>query len=243
MNTITIAGHDIIIFNDRPAGIIVSGGADSSLMLYVLMEHIADHLHIYTIFEPGRREAAEPAIDDSIELCSQLTGKTNFTVHKYDVADQNPETLFRTVSDKLNSGEVDIMYAGLTKFPPYEMWKDHPEVQPQWHIDARTDEVQKPLFGVNIPVREDTDFSLLTSGGLPQPEVKSDDRLYVPWVNLNKKDIADMYKELDLEKNLFPVTRSCENPGHPVTHCNKCFWCAERKWAFGYLDHPDEQLV
>jgi tRNA(Ile)-lysidine synthase TilS/MesJ len=32
MNTINIAGHDLIIFNDRPVGVSVSGGADSSLL-------------------------------------------------------------------------------------------------------------------------------------------------------------------------------------------------------------------
>jgi hypothetical protein len=143
-------------------------------------------------------------------------------------------------NDKFTTGEVEIMYAGLTKFPPYEAWKDHPDTQPQWHIDARTDEVEKPLFGVNVPVYPDTDFTLLTSGGVPKSVVKSDDRLYVPWVNLNKKDIAAMYTELGLLENLLPRTRSCENENHPGSHCGKCFWCGERKWAFGYLDSPDE---
>ena len=240
METINIAGYDLIIFNDRSVGIFVSGGADSSLLLYILMKHIKGHIQIYTVQEPARMNVYEPIIETCVNLCSELTGNTNFTLHKIHRLDQNPETLFSIVSDKLGSGEVDIIYAGLTKFPPYEIWKDHPNTQPQWHIDARGTTVEKPLFGVDVPVREDTDFTLLTSGGIPKQSIKSDDRLYVPWVNLNKSDIANMYKELRLIDNLLPKTRSCEDEFHPGTHCNKCFWCMERKWAFGYLDHPDE---
>ena len=54
-----------------------------------------------------------------------------------------------------------------------------------------------------------------------------------------------MYKEANLLDELYPITRSCEydptsnyfknikNPG--IGHCGKCWWCEERKWAFGTL--------
>jgi len=56
-----------------------------------------------------------------------------------------------------------------------------------------------------------------------------------------------MYKELNLLDSLFPITRSCEYdiywqtnseewkkdvPDPGIGHCNKCWWCKERKWGF-----------
>jgi len=44
-----------------------------------------------------------------------------------------------------------------------------------------------------------------------------------------------------LLETLFPVTRSCEWNEHVVgedpgmEHCGNCWWCHERKWAFGRL--------
>jgi 7-cyano-7-deazaguanine synthase in queuosine biosynthesis len=66
--------------------------------------------------------------------------------------------------------------------------------------------------------------------------VELDERAYIPFFNCNKKDIALLYNELQLEHSLLPVTRSCENDQHPASHCNECWWCRERIWAFGYTD-------
>jgi 7-cyano-7-deazaguanine synthase in queuosine biosynthesis len=44
-----------------------------------------------------------------------------------------------------------------------------------------------------------------------------------------------IYKILNLETELFPITRSCENDDHIESHCGKCWWCQERIWAFGRL--------
>ena len=57
---------------------------------------------------------------------------------------------------------------------------------------------------------------------------------YRPFFNIDKKQIKNMYDELGLTETLFPITRSCDNPKVKIGHCNgKCWWCEERKWAFG----------
>ena len=66
-------------------------------------------------------------------------------------------------------------------------------------------------------------------------EVVLDNRVYSPFINLNKKDIASMYADLKIME-VFLASRSCEDATHIGTHCGKCWWCDERKWAFGYLE-------
>ena len=62
--------------------------------------------------------------------------------------------------------------------------------------------------------------------------VYTDTRI-TPWINYDKKDIANIYKQLDIME-LFSMTRSCENKTFDFTkHCAECWWCIERKWGFG----------
>lgn len=233
MKVLNIAGYELMLFDDKSVGVIISGGADSSLLLYILMTHIKDHLHIYNILEPLRQPLFEPSIDASIEFCAKATGKTNYTMHKIYESDASPETIFTKIAERLDGGEIDIVYTGITNFPPYEVWK---EFDPdQWHIDLRSEDNIKPLFGITIPIKEDTEFSSLTTGGVHKDAVTADERFYSPWINLNKKAIAAMYEELDLVDSLFPITRSCEDEENFGDNCGKCMWCVERIWAFGKL--------
>jgi 7-cyano-7-deazaguanine synthase in queuosine biosynthesis len=56
-----------------------------------------------------------------------------------------------------------------------------------------------------------------------------------PFFNMNKKNISAKYAELGLLDTLFPITKSCEDRSILKGHCGKCWWCLERKWAFGKL--------
>lgn len=58
-----------------------------------------------------------------------------------------------------------------------------------------------------------------------------------PFYNLDKAGIAELYHRFDLMDSLFPLTRSCEAYTQDFSHhCGKCWWCRERRWAFGKLD-------
>lgn len=53
-----------------------------------------------------------------------------------------------------------------------------------------------------------------------------------PFQFVDKSFIAAMYKKYNLEE-LFTFTSSCVNFNPP---CKRCWWCKEKKWAFGYYD-------
>lgn len=60
---------------------------------------------------------------------------------------------------------------------------------------------------------------------------------YMPYLFVDKKFVAGVYKEHNLMKELYSMTKSCAwgpesgNTNYPDP-CGKCFWCNEKEWAF-----------
>ena len=58
-----------------------------------------------------------------------------------------------------------------------------------------------------------------------------------PYINVDKKFVAGVYKDNDLMLKLFPYTGSCVGTANETNGfsepCKKCFWCKEKYWAFG----------
>lgn len=210
-------------------GVCVSGGADSAVLLYILMANTKHHLHVYTFISPERREAIEYHVDAVVDTCSKLTGNTNYTYHKEYVDSQLPDLMINLFKSKFENDDIGMLYLGLTKFPPKEVWQCFDQQQPEWHTEFRDDTIVHPLYGMILPTISELFDPTVT-------ELSIDNRVYKPFVNLNKKDIAAMYHILGIEDQLFKLTRSCETPEHIGSHCGVCWWCDERKWAFGYLE-------
>ena len=63
---------------------------------------------------------------------------------------------------------------------------------------------------------------------------------YTPFINVDKKFIADLYNQFDLMSSLFPLTKSCigfaKETEFFTKPCKTCFWCHEKKWAFNTYD-------
>lgn len=235
---VDIDGIKIGLYKDGPVGISVSCGADSAIILYWLMKNVEHDLHIYNLIAEYRKSVLEPAFDRVVNKCLELTGKKNVFIHKLHVPKPPPELMFKVYKDALDSGEVDIVYTGLTKFPPDEVYADWEEKLPDWHVQTRKDGQVFPEFGFEMKLPAGTNFAdpPLSIDGNPVDKLVMDQRAYSPLVNHNKQAVAKMYRALGVEKELYPVTRSCENDNHPDSHCGKCWWCGERKWGFGYLE-------
>jgi len=59
---------------------------------------------------------------------------------------------------------------------------------------------------------------------------------YRPFINTDKKGVAEIYKQYNLLDTLFLETRSCEEVTHDFSkHCGRCWYCKEREWGFGKL--------
>ena len=211
MKTVNISGVNIDIHSDKPVGISVSGGADSAVLLYILLQQVTQPVHIYTFLGQLKRAIAEPVVDRVIAKCVELTGNSNIVHHKEYIDVQTPALIYGIMGDRIKAGEVDIIYTGMTKFPPDDVINTFNEKLENWLYENRKASEERPLYFGN-------------------------DSFYRPFMNLDKKDISKLYSSLDLLESLYPITRSCESELSPDRHCGKCFWCEERRWGFGYLE-------
>ena len=67
-----------------------------------------------------------------------------------------------------------------------------------------------------------------------KPEFKYN--VYKPFLNVNKRFVAGVFKENNLMDDLYPITRSCvggkKQTNNFTEWCWQCFWCYEKDWAF-----------
>ena len=67
-----------------------------------------------------------------------------------------------------------------------------------------------------------------------KPELKYN--VYKPFLNVNKRFVAGVFKENNLMDDLYPITRSCVGGRYQTNNftewCWQCFWCYEKDWAF-----------
>jgi hypothetical protein len=133
-------------------------------------------------------------------------------------------TLTDDIRSKLGS-DTTVQFSGITANPPRSVstfYEDYRKGDPKWPADA-------PFI-----IERDPDIHHIQS---------SDDlgryAWQKPFCNLDKRVIYEYYVRYNLVDSLFSLTRSCENEQEKLIdpnnekHCEKCWWCLERHWAFG----------
>jgi len=84
----------------------------------------------------------------------------------------------------------------------------------------------------------DDDEYHLTHRGFEEQEVQ-DYRAFTPFINLNSKDILDLYKEHDIQDSLLPLTYNCSTFKDSFDEpCGRCPECQERMWANNIVNPP-----
>lgn len=203
----------------KSVGIWMSGGADSSLLAYVLAKKIKDE-----------------KLDIKIQPLSVRRGRPNNPIYAGNVIDFIEE-------------ELDIqMEKHIVYYPPMEdeNYREIEVFREKDHLNFKDDLFQILYSGItcNPPSSdtsisknkertrdEDTERPLVTFNGL---------RYYMnPFFCINKRGLKQIYDSLNLTDKLFPKTFSCEGTAEDTKthtqHCGKCWWCEERFWAFGRL--------
>jgi 7-cyano-7-deazaguanine synthase in queuosine biosynthesis len=211
---------------DGPIGIMVSGGVDSAILLYYLMKHSKDTIHIYTTgsnIKYRRNSIIAPRV---VEKCIQLTNNNNVVHHiHYDEEATDSSMCIAPQKDiRPSINKIRVVYDGTTMNPPDDVAS---KFVPEFDFDT-----SRKNTGDNVMYYHD-------------------DKFYMPWANIDKQGIAKMYREEKLIDSLLPVTRSCEyDPtsdyyyantwprwGDEIRdpylgHCGECWWCKEREWGF-----------
>jgi 7-cyano-7-deazaguanine synthase in queuosine biosynthesis len=203
----TISFNNLTVdIHDGPIGIVMSGGADSSLLFYILMKYAPGPIHAISCAN-GRTNNREPyGALNVINRCIELTERKDVFFYSYWVDHKLWDNMISR--EVVKRADVNVVYGGFTRPPPE---------------------------GAIVDFDTDAAFGAVETPGLVSPYYYENNRLYYPFANINKKGVAELYKELDIE-DLYSYTRSCESLTLTTGHCGKCWWCKERVWAFGRLE-------
>ena len=104
-----------------PVGISCSGGADSSLLLYLLMKYSKEKIHIFTTVSNFKQRKTSQVILNVINQCIKLTGNINIEHHLHYCEEQNIKNLFSICKEWLSNDYIKVMYTGITNNPPIEV--------------------------------------------------------------------------------------------------------------------------
>lgn len=206
-----------------------SGGADSSILLYMVAKYLKDNnrtdtaLSVLTCANDFKHRWNARKAADVINYTIDKLEWNQFDMHYAYYRDRQDVTYFHQVEIGLFKDQrVDLIVSGITSNPV--------EPGPIFVEDANNEQVD--IVATGLPERN--------TGGVA-PTFRKNERgvWYTPFENVDKRFVAAMYEQNDA-MDLFPLTRSCEgvpdgsyNPEFEKTPCGTCWWCLERKWAFG----------
>ena len=197
-----ICGTPLRIF-DSVNGIVVSGGADSSILLYLLLKYSKKPLHIFTLCNDRKGTYTPKQSIDVVSKCAELTQNYNFKHHISYTVVQTRNALFAPALEYITDGYV---YTGITSNPPKDITDNFLEVTPDIDRDPST---------IRSPFEYDKIYTPWTN--LNKKQI----------CNIYKH-----YNLLDSLFTLTRSCEALKETVTQM-HCGKCWWCEERKWGFG----------
>jgi hypothetical protein len=200
----------------------VSGGTDSALLLYLIAKYLYDTQSQAKITPWCYVDDSRPGNDLAVKrIIDAVSKRVDYKIeelivdHFYKHPGGDKVALTKPFWDQhADSGNYDLYATALSAAPPLEDMQSNPEFY--------------KLFKQVGP--EDR----LSTGTVVSYDNKHKMVVWKPFINLNKKNLAQVYDEEDLMDDLFPLTESCV--GRSNTPCYNCFWCYEKHWAFGMYD-------
>ena len=193
--------------NVKKIGIKMSGGADSSLAAYLIAEYII---------------------------------KNNLKIEIYPIVIIEKDAPFQDifVSQVINFIEKSINFKFQDKIVKHHSSKNN-KIKTIRSVEEELKNFLDLIVSGVTQLPKTDDFC---EPGGPDDHRKGifptlwDDWIYAPFINLDKKELANLYEEHKLLDTLFPLTRSCVQETKEFSnHCGICWWCKERLWAFGKL--------
>lgn len=213
---------DIPLEGHTNIGIRFSGGADSSILLALICETImrlgiqnTSKVYAMTVYwdPPVKKYYSSSVIEYIKSIYSSVDITHILTPCEYPW--QHMKTQQKIMSDLYSGGDITIAFSGVTKNPPGPEvgWGD------SWELRDRDRD------------SDDEKCFIIRSDNL---------QIVRPFIQIDKRGVSDMYKLLNLQDSLFPITWSCEGAtkvnNYYQKHCGECWWCKEREWGFGRLE-------
>lgn len=192
-------------------GLLLSGGADSALMLYLLVKMAQERNQHMLIFPATAYDVSTPFI----------------------VTYQSAENIIKWIVD--NTGYNYIQPMIVAPYMNVDDTKDNITTSTTRYLFQRylCDGV---LDGTSLGMPNSARPGPAGYKWIENDQIRSLSVQYpheFPWATVNKQFIAAQYKKFGIEE-LSTLTNSCVNSS--ITPCKECWWCQERYWAFGSYD-------
>ena len=215
MQVLTINDDISLQLYNGPVGISFSGGADSSLLVYLAMTQLSVPIHLVITTVLDRGNSHEKTATEVAKKLIEITGHTDIHYHINRQVDSatGVSTLFDLCKKLLYQDRVvNSILTGVTANPPSAALKD-------------IDNWNTPGFipkDVRLGRSSDVKRALKIRAGW-----------YNPLTNLNKQDICRLYDKHGILDSVFPLTKSCSTDyGKPP--CGRCWFCEEREWGLKF---------
>lgn len=222
---------NFILPNVKKIGINCSGGADSSILLllvfhYCIINNIDDmKITVVTSVNDNTGRMNGKHANNVINYIIEKTNRNFIDQHIMFYRDrQKNEYFYDIVFPLFQTKKVGYFMTGRTANPQGNTLVEN----------INGDEIDLSLNAMSM--RNGTNHPLY------QNDMKHGHVWYRPFINVDKKFIRFLYDYLDAN-DLFGITRSCEPlnlkqnsfiyQNDVINPCGKCWWCLERKWAFG----------
>ncbi len=186
-------------------GVLVSGGADSAILLYKIAKAFPDKSIIpVTYVEKYLEEGMLATCIPVVAYCKTFFNNISEHIIEYidvDVSEKS-NTIHQMNINLWNKGSIEMICNAVTANPPYNV------MEKRGMLEKRV-------------ISRDND----QSNWYPLPDGSK--RIYKPFSNIDKKQIRKFYSEEGVE-DLWDMTGSCVRSYPP---CGECWWCKERAWA------------
>lgn len=215
-----------------------SGGADSAILLYMVVDYLMKNnrtdttVSVATCANDFKHRWNARKAADVINWTIAHTGFANFDMHYTYYRDKQDTVYFHEIEGNLfKDGRTNIIISGITNNPVVEANV----------LDINGMEVDLVATGLtdrNVGEDEgDLVEGVSYDEGANYAEVNY--AYYKPFHKVDKRFVSSMYNQYNVMP-LFDLTRSCEvipetdfDPEFEKKPCGECWWCLERKWAFG----------
>lgn len=211
-----------------------SGGADSSIMLFELIQTLEQNnasdinVHIFSLGH-AYKDNWNPHVSQGVVRFVINHFKTSLITnhHIYYAPVAERQYFAKSEANMRKNYNVTLQLCATSAAPSTEVLVEN--------IHGKMIDLSNPC---PVPTRQEGNYTgHIFEHIVPQNSEYSSFDLYRPYLHTTKDKIADIYKKNNLVDTLFPLTRSCENfadrTNNYTTHCEDCWWCLERKWAFG----------
>lgn len=239
--------------NGIPKRIVVSlsGGCDSASSFYLTAKHFPD-IEIYplTLRDQNAPKDADAAIEitnfikkrfpnskiNDIEVGSYNDLDPKTYTKAQETIDKHPKYKSLNVVQMSKINSIDEQNNAFMKMVGKPLRVDGMTANPPVNVRmAFADRMKKYHPTRNFgPFEVDRVQGEIRRDVHDKPELKYN--VYQPFLNVNKRFVAGVFKENNLMDDLYPITRSCVGGSWQTKDftewCWQCFWCYEKDWAF-----------